>query len=198
MISLIAFRGLQGIGAGVVKPVVTIVAGDLYTIEERGRIQGWLSSVWGISAVIGPAIGGFFAQYASRRWIFYINVPIAALALLMIGLYQREHVTYRQHHIDYAGSALLAAGVGLLVLGLLSGGEQWPWLSLPGLLAFAGAVLALAAFVWQERRAPEPIMPLWVLVAVFSLDQISPRSCWVCFPSASPHFFPRMRKEYSA
>ncbi len=162
MISLIAFRGLQGIGAGVVQPVVTIVAGDLYTIEERGRIQGWLSSVWGISAVIGPAIGGFFAQYASWRWIFYINVPIAALALLMIGLYQREHVTYRQHHIDYAGSALLAAGVGLLVLGLLSGGEQWPWLSLPGILVFAGAVLALAAFVWQERRAPEPIMPLWV------------------------------------
>lgn len=162
MISLIAFRGLQGIGAGVIQPMVTTVAGDLYTVEERGRIQGWLSSVWGIAAVIGPAIGGFLTQYTSWRWIFYINIPIGILALLMIWLYLHEHVTYQKHRIDYVGAALLAVSVGLLVLGLLSGGEEWPWLSLPGILVFTGAVLALGAFVWQERRTPEPIMPLWI------------------------------------
>ena len=162
MLSLIVFRGLQGVGAGVVQPMVTTVAGDLFTIEERGRIQGWISSVWGIAAVIGPAIGGFFTQYASWRWIFYINVPLGALALLMIWLYFHEQVTHQQHRIDYTGAALLAIAIGLLVLGLLSGGEQWAWLSPVSILVFAGAMLALVAFVWQERRAPEPMLPLWV------------------------------------
>ncbi|HEY7415338.1 MAG TPA: MFS transporter, partial [Ktedonobacteraceae bacterium] len=162
MLSLIVFRGLQGVGAGVVQPMITTVAGDLFSVEERGRIQGWISSVWGIAAVIGPAIGGFFTEYASWRWIFYINVPLGALALLMIWLNLHEQVAHRQHRIDYTGAALLAVAIGLLVLGLLSGGEQWPWLSLTSILVFTGAALALVAFVWQEHRAPEPMMPLWV------------------------------------
>lgn len=162
MVALIVFRGIQGIGAGAIQPVVMTVAGDLYTVEERARIQGWLSSVWGISAVIGPAIGGFFAQYASWRWIFYINLPIGAIALFMIVTNLRENVTRRQHRIDYAGSALLAVGVALLIFGVLEGGVQWPWLSLPSVLVFAASAVVLFAFTQQERRAAEPTLPGWV------------------------------------
>lgn len=162
MVTLIIFRALQGVGAGVLQPVVSTVAGDLYTVEERGRVQGWLSSVWGIAAVVGPAIGGLLTQYTSWRWIFYINVPIGALALLMISLHLRENVARRQHNIDYAGSALLAIGIGLLIFALLSGGVRWAWLSPPSVLTFALAVIFLLAFVWQENRAAEPVMPLWI------------------------------------
>jgi EmrB/QacA subfamily drug resistance transporter len=162
MVALIVFRGIQGIGAGAIQPIVVTLAGDLYDVRERARVQGWLSSVWGISAVIGPAIGGFFAQYASWRWIFYINIPLGLLAIFFIGKSLHERVERHEHRIDYAGSALLAAGVGLLILGLLEGGVDWPWISLPSLLIFVFAALSLAAFIWQEGRAAEPALPLWV------------------------------------
>jgi len=163
MPALIAFRALQGIGAGAIQPVAMTVVGDLYTVEERGRIQGWLSSVWGISAVVGPALGGFFSEYASWRWIFYINIPIGAAALVMIARSLRENVAHRPHRIDYGGAALLAVGVGSFIFGLLQGGVQWPWLSTPSAGVFAVAAAALGAFVWQERRAAEPMLPPWVM-----------------------------------
>lgn len=162
MVALIVFRGIQGIGAGAIVPMVTTVAGDLYDVRERARVQGWLSSVWGISAVIGPAIGGFLAEYASWRWIFYINLPIGALAIYMIARALREDVTRRAHRIDYAGSILLAVGASLLIFGLLEAGVSWSWISVPSLLVFVGAMAALAAFVAVERRAAEPTLPLWV------------------------------------
>ncbi len=162
MIALIAFRGLQGIGAGAIQPMVLTVAGDLYTVQERARIEGWLSSVWGISAVIGPAIGGLFAEYVSWRWIFYINVPLGALAMFVIITYLHEDVARRRHRIDFAGAALLAGGVGLFIFGVLEGGVHWAWLSTPSLSVFAIAAAVLAAFVWREGRAAEPMVPPWV------------------------------------
>jgi EmrB/QacA subfamily drug resistance transporter len=162
MVALIAFRGVQGLGASAVQATTTTLAGDLYTLEERGRVQGWLASVWGIAAIIGPAIGGFFAEYATWRWIFYLNVPIGAAALLMIGRYLHEQIEPRHRRIDYAGAALLVAGTGLLILGLLTGGVNWGWRSGPSIAIFAGALVALAAFGWQETRAAEPLLPPWV------------------------------------
>ncbi len=162
MVALIVFRGIQGIGAGAIQPIVMTLAGDLYDIRERARVQGWLSSVWGISAVIGPAIGGFFSQYASWRWIFYINIPLGLLVVFIIGKSLHERVERHEHRIDYAGSALLALGVGLLILELLEGGVDWPWISLPSVLVVAFALIAIAAFIWQESRAAEPALPLWV------------------------------------
>lgn len=162
MVALIVFRGVQGLGAGAIQPVVTTLAGDLYTVEERARVQGWLSSVWGISAVVGPALGGLFAEYASWRWIFYINVPLGAAALFMIVTYLHEDVTHRRHRIDYGGAALLALGTGLFIFGLLEGGVQWPWLAGQSVGVFVAAALALFAFTWQERRAAEPVLPPWV------------------------------------
>lgn len=162
MVSLILFRGVQGIGAGALTPIIFTVVGDLYTIQERARIQGWLSSVWGISAVIGPAIGGFFVEFASWRWIFYINLPLGLVAIFMIVSSLHESVERRPHHIDYLGAALLTVGVGLLIFATLEGGVGWPWLSPQTALFLLVATLALAGFVWQERRAAEPMLPLWV------------------------------------
>ncbi|HEY6931939.1 MAG TPA: MDR family MFS transporter [Marmoricola sp.] len=162
MLALIGFRALQGLGAGSIGATVMTVAGDLYDVEERGRVQGWLSSVWGISAVVAPAAGGLFAQYLTWRWIFVVNLPIGALALLMIVRGLHEEVVRRKHRIDYAGAALLLLASGLLILGLLQGGVAWPWLSVASISVLGGAVVAAAVAVVVERRAAEAVMPPWL------------------------------------
>jgi EmrB/QacA subfamily drug resistance transporter len=163
MVALIGFRGLQGLGAGATLPIAMTVVGDLYTVVERARVQAWLSSVWGVSAVIGPAIGGLFAEYITWRWIFYVNLPIGAVALFVIATRLHERIARRPRRIDVAGSVLVFVGIGLLVLGLLEGGVHWAWTSAPSLAVLTAAALALGGFVWQERRTPEPTVPGWVL-----------------------------------
>lgn len=125
MNSLIAFRGIQGIGAGAIMATVATLAGDLYSVRERAVIQGWLSSVWGIAAITGPLLGGAFAEYLSWRWIFLINLPIGAVAISLIGKYLHESFERRKPRIDYAGSISVLAAVGLLIFGLLQGGQAW-------------------------------------------------------------------------
>lgn len=162
MLALIVFRGLQGLGAGAIGATVQTLAGDLYDIRERGRIQGYLSSVWGISAVVAPTLGGVFAQYASWRWIFLVNVPIGALALTFIVRDVHEHVERHQHRIDWLGAALLFTAAGLGMFGLLEGGTAWAWWSTPSVVIFVAALLIGLAAVAVERRAPEPVMPPWL------------------------------------
>src|ERR1700722_5691947 len=129
MVSLIAFRGLQGIGAGAIMATVNTLAGDLYDLTERGRVQGWLSSVWGVSAVLGPALGGSLAQYASWRWIFVVNLPVGAVSLTLIGRRLHERVVRARHQVDVLGGVLILIAAGSLVFGLLQGGVAWGWLS---------------------------------------------------------------------
>ena len=162
MVALIVFRGLQGLGAGSVMATVNTLAGDLYSPRERGRVQGWLSSVWGVAAIAGPALGGAFAEYASWRWVFLINLPIGAIALLLIVRFVHETPPRRQHRIDYAGASLLLLAGGALIFALLQGGRAWPWLSAPSLVAFALAIGFAVALVVVERRAAEPIQPRWL------------------------------------
>jgi EmrB/QacA subfamily drug resistance transporter len=162
MVSLICFRGLQGIGAGAIMATVNTLAGDLYELKDRGRVQGWLASVWGISAVFGPTIGGSLAQYASWRWIFLINLPLGATAIAMIARYLHEQVTRTRHRIDVAGAVAVLVAAGALVFGLLQGGVAWPWLSAQSIAVFAVAAAATAATVLAERRAAEPILPPWL------------------------------------
>ncbi|MGH3437646.1 MAG: MDR family MFS transporter, partial [Sciscionella sp.] len=162
MLALILFRALQGLGAGSIQATVSTLAGDLYDLTERGRVQGWLSSVWGIAAVVGPTLGGAFAEYASWRWIFLVNLPIGALALTLIARYLHEQVPRKRHRIDYAGATLVLLAAAALFLGLLQGGTGWPWLSAPGVIVFAAAAIFAMAAVAVERRASEPIMPAWV------------------------------------
>lgn len=163
MVALIVFRALQGIGAGAIQATVQTVAGDLYSLEERGRVQGWLSSVWAVAAVAGPTLGGLFADYVTWRWIFLINLPIGAVALALIVRFLHEApAAARRHRIDWAGSAFILASCGLLVFALLQGGTAWAWTSPQSIACFAGAAVLLVATVLVERRAAEPIVPGWV------------------------------------
>jgi EmrB/QacA subfamily drug resistance transporter len=159
---LIAARAVQGLGAGAVQPMSMTIAGDLYTVEERARVQGYLASVWGASSVIGPSLGGVFSEYLSWRWIFFVNLPVGALAVWMLRRHFTEQITRRRHAIDYGGAITLTVGCSLVILALLEGGVSWTWTSLPGLgLPLLGALL-LVAFVAIERRFAEPVVPLWV------------------------------------
>ncbi|MDO3412639.1 MDR family MFS transporter [Saccharibacillus sp. CPCC 101409] len=160
MEQLIAFRAIQGIGAGAVIPVTYTIVGDLYKIEERGKVQGMISSVWGIASLVGPLLGGYLVDTFSWRWIFGINVPFGLLAVLFIALFLREERTRRKARIDWAGAATFTIGMTALLLALTSGGDSAAWNSplIIGLLA--GAALLLAAFVAIEQKAAEPLVPL--------------------------------------
>jgi MFS family permease len=134
----------------------------MYTVEERARVQGYVASVWGISAVVGPTLGGLFSQYLSWRWIFFVNLPLGAVAAWMLARKFKERVSRGSHRIDYAGGVLLIGGCSLVILGLLEGGVSWAWASVPGLSVFVLGAAMLVGFVLVERRAAEPILPLWV------------------------------------
>ncbi|RVU16577.1 MDR family MFS transporter [Methylobacterium oryzihabitans] len=160
MPEMIAFRLFQGIGAGAIQPVALTIVGDLYTARERGRIQGFLASVWAVSAVIGPMAGGFIIQHASWAWIFWINLPIGVVAVTFFVLFLHEGVARERRSIDVPGAALFTAAVAAMMVGLTEIGEgRW------GAASAAAAVFAASAalLVWQERRAPEPILAfgLW-------------------------------------
>ncbi len=162
MPALIAFRGLQGIGAGAVQPMTITIVGDLYSVPERARVQGYMASVWAVASVLGPTLGGVFAQYLSWRWIFFVNLPIGALATWLLWRHFAENVTRGRHRIDFTGAALLTTGCSLVILGLLEGGVAWAWGSWPSAVVFVVGAVLLISFVQVERRAVEPVLPLWV------------------------------------
>jgi EmrB/QacA subfamily drug resistance transporter len=162
MVTLIIFRGLQGLAAGAILPTTTTIVGDLYEPAERGKVQGWISSVWGVSAIVGPTLGGFFAEYWTWRGIFWLNLPIGVGAAWLIQRHLHERVERRAHRIDYAGALTLTAACSLLILALLEGGVSWAWSSTTSIALFAGSAALLAAFVRIERTVDEPILPLWV------------------------------------
>ncbi|MBA8794703.1 EmrB/QacA subfamily drug resistance transporter [Friedmanniella endophytica] len=160
--ALIAFRAVQGLGAGAVQPISMTIIGDLYSVAERATVQGYVASVWGVASVIGPTLGGVFSDFLSWRWIFFVNVPVGAVAAWLLARRFREEVTPSKHRIDFAGSALLTVGASLLILGLLEGGVVWSWTSPVSIAVFAVGVVLLVGFGLNERRAAEPILPGWV------------------------------------
>jgi EmrB/QacA subfamily drug resistance transporter len=162
MPALIVSRAVQGIGAGAIQPTSVTMIGDLYSVEERARVQGYVASVWGMASVIGPTLGGLFSEYLSWRWIFFVNLPLAAVAAWMFATRFSEQVVRRRHRIDYLGAVLLTSGWSLVIFGLLEGGVRWRWGSAGSVVVFAVGVAALAAFLVVERGAAEPVLPLWV------------------------------------
>jgi EmrB/QacA subfamily drug resistance transporter len=162
MLALIIFRAVQGIGAGAVQPMTMTIASDLYTLSERARIQGYLASMWAMSSVLGPLLGGVFAEYVSWRWIFLINLPLSAVAAWMLLRSFTESAPRRKQRVDYLGAGLLTVGTGALILGLLEGGQAWAWSSPTSIAIFVGGALVLALFIVVEWRAENPILPLWV------------------------------------
>ncbi|HET6569462.1 MAG TPA: MDR family MFS transporter [Rhodothermales bacterium] len=154
---LVGFRFLQGLGAGAVQPITTTLAGDLYSLEERGRVQGYLSSVWGASSVVGPLAGGLIVQHASWSWIFWLNVPFGLVTIVLIVLFLHEDVEGKARSIDYTGAGLLLVGLSALMLALTQGAEWGAWIVAPLLLVFG---TALFSFIRQESRAADPLIHL--------------------------------------
>ncbi|WP_312034533.1 MDR family MFS transporter [Actinoplanes sp. TBRC 11911] len=162
MLPLIIFRIVQGLGAGAIMPVTITMVGDLYTVRERAKVQGYVASVWGISSVVGPTLGGVFSEYVSWRYIFFINIPLCLLAGFTILRRFHERIDRGQPHIDYRGAALLSTGLTLVILGVLEGGQEWAWVSVAGIVVLGLGAASLVAFTFVERTAAEPVLPLWV------------------------------------
>jgi EmrB/QacA subfamily drug resistance transporter len=157
---LIGFRALQGAGAGGLMVGAQAIIADIVPPRERGRYMGLIGSVFAVASVAGPLLGGFLVDSLSWRWVFYVNLPVGAAAVLIVVTRLHLHTPTHRHRVDYLGAALLGAGVSALILLTTWGGNQYPWGSRTILgLGLAGLVL-LAAFVWWEGRAAEPILPL--------------------------------------
>ncbi|MDQ0713898.1 multidrug resistance protein [Streptomyces luteogriseus] len=162
--ALIAFRVVQGLGGGALQGTVQTLAADLYPLKDRPKIQSKLSTVWAVSAVAGPGLGGVLAAYADWRWIFLINLPIGMVALWLIArhLHEPERETTPHARVDWAGALAVFACGGVLLTALVQGGVAWPWLSAPSLALFGAGLALVAVVVLVERRAAEPIIPGWV------------------------------------
>jgi EmrB/QacA subfamily drug resistance transporter len=160
MIELIAFRAVQGLGSGGLMVGTQAIVGDIVPPRDRGRYQGLFGAVFGVASVAGPLLGGVFVEQLSWRWIFYINVPIGAIALIVVASRVPGHLRRVHHIIDYLGTAFLVAATSCLVLFTSLGGTTYPWASgqIIG-LGVAGAVLTVI-FALVERRAAEPVLPL--------------------------------------
>jgi EmrB/QacA subfamily drug resistance transporter len=155
MTSLIFARALQGLGAGGILPLAFILIGEMFTLEQRAKMQGLFSGVWGVSSIVGPLLGGFLVDQLSWRWIFYINLFPGLLAAALVAFAWRDRQAHGQERpvVDYAGAALLTVSVVMLLLGLMgSGTSSW--------ILIAGAIVLFALLLWVERRAADPVLPL--------------------------------------
>jgi len=157
MAQLVLFRAIQGLGAGGVQPIANTIVGDIYTPVERARVQGMLSGVFGVSAVIGPSLGAFIVQYGAWPVVFWVNLPIGAAAIAMIAMFLPEHAQPQPRHVDYHGSVLLMLAIGALMLLLVQGAalDRLTVFALSGIGLMAGVALAV-----HERRIAEPMLPL--------------------------------------
>jgi len=160
MPQLILFRAIQGVGAGALIPLGMTIVGEIFSIEERARMQGYFSGVWGLASIVGPLAGGYITEYLSWRWVFFINVPFGLAAAAIIGFALTESPTTSSRRVDYAGAATLMASLSLLLIGLVEGGSELGPFHPLTLGALVGAIVLGVLFTRIERRVPEPILPL--------------------------------------
>jgi EmrB/QacA subfamily drug resistance transporter len=160
MPELIAFRALQGLGAGGLLTTTIAVVGDIIPPRDRGKYQGLFGAVFGVSTIVGPLLGGFFVDNLSWRWIFYVNLPIGAIALFVIAAVFHTRTERVEHAVDYLGAGLLAGSLTCIVLFTSLGGTTFKWRSPEIAVLIALGVIQLVLFVFAERRAAEPILPL--------------------------------------
>ena len=163
MALLIGFRTIQGLGAGAVQPIAFTIAGDIFESEQRARIQGLFSGVWGAAAVVGPAIGSIITTTIGWRWVFFVNAPVGLLAAVLIGRFLHERVEHHRHKLDLVGAGILTLGLVSLLFAAVEGGQLWGWTSPATLGLVVAAFALLAAFVVFERRVAEPLIDLALL-----------------------------------
>ena len=170
---LIAWRAVQGAGGGGLMVLSQAIIGDVVPPRERGRYQGLFGAVFGVSSVAGPLLGGFFVDNLDWRWVFYINIPVGALALIVVASVLPRIAAGSRPRIDYAGIILLATLSTAIVLVTSLGGTTWEWTSGPVYAMAALAIGSLVAFIVVERRAPEPVLPLHLFRSrVFSVAAV--------------------------
>ena len=157
---LVFARFVQGAGMGFLMPLSQAIIGDIISPRERGRYQGMMGASFGLASIIGPAAGGYITQYYSWRWLFFVNLPFAALTLLVVALYMHVPNEKRRHSIDVAGSVTLSLGIAAVLLATVWGGSQYPWSSWQIVGLYAAGTALLIAFAWFETRAAEPVLPL--------------------------------------
>lgn len=157
MHQLAFFRAVQGLGAGSILTIVFTMIGDIFTLEERSVVQGGVSTVWGIAGLVGPLLGGFLIDNLSWHWIFFINLPFGLLCIFILSRYVHEHRQVTRHSIDYFGTVLLSAAIGSLLYAVMNAGS----VELSRCLPAAG--VSLMIFYFWEKRAAEPIVPLFIL-----------------------------------
>ncbi|MCZ2257175.1 MDR family MFS transporter [Sporosarcina sp. G11-34] len=175
MEQLILFRLIQGLGAGAVMPIATTIIGDIYSTEERAKIQGYLASVWGISAVLGPLVGGGIVHYFRWEYIFWINVPLGLLAMIGIGLFLHEPEREKKISIDYKGAVLLTLSLSAILFWLVEGGQSFARLSFYSIVLLLFGIGLLLLFFLVERTAKDPMMPfsIWKNPVIFYANLVS-------------------------
>ncbi|HEY5436153.1 MAG TPA: MDR family MFS transporter [Candidatus Limnocylindrales bacterium] len=163
MPALILFRAVQGLGAGAVQPIAFTIAGDIFEPARRARMQGYFSGVWGVSAIVGPALGGLITSTVGWPWVFELNIPVGALAAVIIWRVLDERFERHPHRLDWTGAVLLTLAIVLLLLAVAEGGQLFGWTSPIVIGMVVGAVALFAGFVRVERRSPEPLIDLDLL-----------------------------------
>jgi EmrB/QacA subfamily drug resistance transporter len=173
LIELISFRAVQGLGGGGLFVGAQAIVGDIVPPRDRGRYQGLFGAVFGVASVIGPLLGGVFVQNLSWRWIFYVNLPIGAVALVVVASTVPGHLRGVHHVIDYLGTAVLALAATSLVLLTSLGGTTYPWGSAPIYILGVSGVVLIALFVVIERHAAEPVLPIHLFsIRTFSVANV--------------------------
>lgn len=174
MTGLIWFRALQGFGAGALAPVCFTVIGDLFSGKQRGKMMGVFSSVWSVAGLLGPLIGGYFVDQVSWRWIFYINVPVGIIALLLVIVFLHQPIERLAKKIDYLGAIMFTIAFSALLYALLSGGSRHTWDSPVIVGLFAASAVCFMLFLWIEKRAEETMIPLSIFrIRVLNVTNIS-------------------------
>src|SRR5947209_8767012 len=157
---LVFARFVQGAGMGFIMPLSQAIIGDIVSPRERGKYQGILRASFGLASIVGPAAGGFITEHFTWRWLFFVNLPLAVLTLIVIWYFMHVPNERRGHRIDVWGSVTLSIAIACTLLATVWGGVQYPWGSWQIVGLYAAAVVLLAAFIWTELHAPEPVLPL--------------------------------------